>query len=224
MGLLDFLNEDNIAWNKDESYIGRLAQLFAATPAVVRAYFGLLYDVQDNAELFLGVELEEEAEEIGPMTEKLRATYMPARLVHFVSNIGEPELLDYVVESNFPFYERNRPNPLNMAVMKCWFNPTRYKSDLIRQVKNGTVTTLFKDFNPFGDSLNFQTYIRNGKEFIPLFSDEEMIGKSGMTELPEDLTIMEFDWIKINEAVSGNLREHFYVLNPGTSFEVEFVA
>jgi hypothetical protein len=224
MGLLDFINEDNIAWNKDESYVERLAQLFAATPAVARAYFGLLYDVQNRAELFLGVELQEEAEEIGPMTEKLRATYMPARLVHFVSNMREPELLEYVVESNFPFYERNRPTPLNMAVMKCWFNPARYKSDLIRQVKNGIVTTLFKDFNPFGDSLNFQTYIRNGKEFIPLFSNVEMIGKSGMTKLPEDLTIMEFDWIKINEAVSGNLREHFYVLNPGTSFEVEFVA
>jgi len=224
MGLLDFLNDDNADWNRDESYIGKLITLFAATPAVSKAYFGLLYDEDHNPDLFLAVELEEEADELEPMTDQLRANLMPERTINFVSDTVEPELMGYIVEGNFPFYVKHRTHPLNLAIMKYWFNPPKYKADLIRQVKTGTVTTLFKDFNPFGDSLNFQTFLRNGKEFIPLFSEEEMIAKSGMIELPEDLTIMTFDWIKINEAIRGNFKEHFYILNPGTSFEVEFVA
>jgi len=224
MGLLDYLNDDNIDWNKDESYVGRLINLFGANPAVAKAYFGLLYDQEEKPDIFLAVELEEEADEIQPMAEKLRESYMPDREVIFVSNTVEPELMYYVIQSNFPFYVKNRPNPVNQAIMKYWFNPAKYKADLIRQVKTGTVTSLFKDFNPFGSGLKFQTFIRKGKEFIPLFSEEEMVAKSGMTEIPEDLTVMAFDWIKINSAVSGNLKEHFYILNPGTSFEVEFVA
>lgn len=211
-------------WNKDESYIGNLITLFATTPAVAKGYFGLLYDNQQRADLFLAVELEDEADELQHMVAMLQETYMPERDVIFVSPTVEPELMQYVIESNFPFYVRNRPHPLNLVIMEYWFNPAKYKAALINQVKTGRVTALFKDFNPFGSGLTFQTFIRNGKEFIPLFSEEEMVPKSGMTEVPEDLTVMTFDWIKINSAVSGNLKAHFYILNPGTSFEVEFVA
>jgi len=224
MGILDFMNDNNVNWSKDESYIGRLINLYAATPAIAKAYFGLLYDEEQRPDLFLAVEMEEEAEEIKHMTAMLSETYMADREIIFVSNMVEPELMHYVIESNFPFYVKNRPQPLHMAVMKYWFNPDKYKADLIHQVKTGTVISIFKDFNPFGSELNFQTFIREGKEFIPLFSEEEMVPKSGMVEIPKDLTVMGFDWIRINSAVSGNLKEHYYILNPGTSFEVEFVA
>ena len=70
----------------------------------------------------------------------------------------------------------------------------------------------------------FQTYVRNGREFIPLFSDKEMIYKSGMTEVPPELTAIEFDWTRVDEMLNGKLSRKFYVLNPGTSFEVEFTA
>jgi hypothetical protein len=223
MGLLDYLNDDNIDWNRDESYIGRLITLFATMPAVAKAYFGLLYHEEQEADLFLGVELMEEDAAIQPMVDKLRDTYLPYREIIFISSQAEPELMQYIAESNFPFYVKNRHHPLHLAIMKQWFNPAKYKSDLIRQLKTGTVISLFKDFNPFGSDVTFQTYIRDGKEFIPLFSEEDMVSKSGMMQVPEDLTVMSFDWAKINSVVSGNLKAHFYILNPGTSFEVELI-
>lgn len=123
----------------------------------------------------------------------------------------------------FPFYVKGELRFLNVAIMRYWFNPGLYENDLIHQLKTGTAISLFKDFDPFGNAIIFLTYIRDGKEFIPLFSEKDMIFKSSMKEVPQDLTVMEFDWAKVDKVVEGNLREHLYVLNPGTSFEFEFV-
>lgn len=224
MGLLDFLNDENIDWAKDDSYIGNLISLFISYPAVTAAYFGLLYgDTDMEGDLFLAVAHAGDTEELHLMTEKLRQTFFPEKKIYFTSDSFQPELMGYIVEGNFPFYVKNRPQALSVTIMKQWFNPEKYITDLIRQIKTGKVISLFKDFDPFSSNLNFQTFVRNGREFIPLFSDKDMVFKSGMTEVPEDLTVMEFDWRKVNNVVDGNFKEHFYVLNPGTSFEVEFV-
>lgn len=236
MGIPDFLNNndnagsrdhyDDSSRNRNKSYVENLVRVFQANPSIEKAYFGLLYNEdKDDNDLFLAVEhLGTEAEEIQTMTGIVKDTYLPNREMFFTSTVFQPELLGFIANSNFPFYIKDIPRPLNMAIMNQWFDPAKYKTDFIFQVKTGVLTSLFKDFDPKSNVINFQTFIRDGKEFIPLFSDGEMIFKSGMTQVPAELTAMEFDWTRIQEAVEGGFRQHFYVLNPGTSFEVEFNA
>ncbi|MGY0034363.1 enhanced serine sensitivity protein SseB C-terminal domain-containing protein [Pedobacter sp. NJ-S-72] len=236
MGLFDFLNtnendgeergDDHFDYSKgtDMGFVESLVSLFVTKPAVLKAYFGLLYDEEkDDNDLFLAVEHLGEVEGLKKMTHLIKKTFLPDVPMFYTSTEDQPELLGYIEETNFPFYVKDKPQPLNILVMKQWFDPT-YKKSFIEKVKTSKVTSLFKDFNPLGKGIDFQTFVREGKEFIPLFSGKEMIFKSGMTEVPSDLTVAEFDWRKIDEAIDGSLKEHFYVLNPGTSFEVEFHA
>lgn len=157
------------------------------------------------------------------MTHFIKETFLPDIPMYYTSTDDQPELLHFIEETNFPFYIKEKPQPLNILVMKQWFDPT-FKKSFVEQIKTSKVTSLFKDFDPLGRGFDFQTFVRDGKEFIPLFSGKEMVFKSGMTEVPSDLTVAEFDWQKIDDAIDGSLKEHFYVLNPGTSFEVEFHA
>jgi len=209
----------------NKSFIDNLVRVLAANPAIEEAYFGLLYnDQQEREDLFLGIAHQGAAEEIQNMTDIVRQTYLPQREILFASTAFQPELFGIIANSNFPFYIKNRSLPLNMAIMNQWFDPEAYRNNFMFQVRTAKVTSLFKDFDPMSNVLNFQTFVRNGKEFIPLFSEREMIFKSGMTQVPSDLTALEFDWTRIDEAIDRKDKLHFYVLNPGTSFEVEFNA
>jgi hypothetical protein len=209
----------------NKSFIDNLVRVLAANPAIGKAYFGLLYNDQlERDDLFLGIEHEGAAEEILNMTEIVRQTYLPRKEMFFASTGFQPELFELIADNNFPFYIKNRSLPLNMAIMNQWFDPGAYSSNFMFQVRTSKVTSLFKDFDPMSNMLNFQTFVRNGREFIPLFSEKEMIIKSGMTEIPSDLTALEFDWARIDQAIDRKDQLHFYVLNPGTSFEVEFNA
>lgn len=223
MGLRDSLNDDGAEWNKDNSYIDNLISLFISNPTVKKAYFGLVYNGEGEGDLFLAVEQDDESNEVQRMVEMVTQMFSIKRQVFFTSNSFLPEWLEHITQYNFPFYVKGEFRYLNVAIMKYWFNQDLYKTDLIHEIKTGTVISLFKDFDPFGNSIIFQTYVREGREFIPLFSEKDMIYKSGMKEVPEDLTVMEFDWMKVDKVVEGNLREHLYVLNPGTSFEIELI-
>ncbi|MET1055397.1 MAG: enhanced serine sensitivity protein SseB C-terminal domain-containing protein [Pedobacter sp.] len=209
----------------NKSFIDNLVRVLAANPAIEKAYFGLLYNDQlDKDDLFLGVEHEGGAEVIQNMTEIVRQTFLPNREIYFASTGVQPDLFEFIESTNFPFYIKNRSLPLNMAIMNQWFDPEAYRTNFMYQVRTAKVTSLFKDFDPMSNVLNVQTFVRDGKEFIPLFSEREMIFKSGMTQVPSDLTPLEFDLARIDEAGDRKKSQHFYVLNPGTSFEVEFNA
>jgi hypothetical protein len=209
----------------NKSFIDNLVRVLAANPAIAKAYFGLLYNDQlEQDDLFLAIEHQGAAEDIINMVEIVRQTFLPGREIAVVSTGFQPELFDIIADNNFPFYSKNRSLPLNMAIMNQWFDPATYRKNFMFQVRTSKVTSLFKDFDPMSNVLNFQTFVRDGREFIPLFSERDMIFKSGMTEVPSDLTPLEFDWAKIDEAIEKKDKLHFYVLNPGTSFEVEFNA
>ncbi|WP_158797891.1 enhanced serine sensitivity protein SseB C-terminal domain-containing protein [Pedobacter sp. L105] len=207
----------------NKNYIESLISFFSSNPAVLKAYFGLLYNEQDNSEdLFLAVVHHGDLDNILIVTESLKQQFLANRQVSFTSSAYEPELLSFIEQTNAPFYALDEPKPLHVAIMKYWFEPEKYRKEFINQVTTGRLRSLFKDFNPMSNALNFQTYVKDGREFIPLFSDKDMIGKSGMTTIPPDLTVVEFDWVKVDELLDGKLRENFYVLNPGTSFGIEF--
>ncbi len=236
MGLFDFLNtggndadergDEHSFYSKgtDLGFVDNLINLFITKPTVQKAYFGLLYDEEkDDSDLFLAVDQLGDADGVKKMTHFIKTTFLPGKQLFYTSTEDQPELLEFIQRTNFPFYVKDNPQPLNVSVMKQWFDPS-YKRSFVEQVKISKVTSLFKDFDPLSKRIDFQTFVRDGKEFIPLFSEKDMVFKSGMTEIPNDLTIAEFDWRKIDEAIDGSLKQHFYVLNPGTSFEVEFNA
>lgn len=207
----------------NKNYIESLISFFSSSPAVLKAYFGLLYNEQDDTEdLFLAVEHDGDLDVIRSAVELLRQQFLPYRQLSFTSSEYDPELLGFIEQTNSPFYALDEPKPLHVAVMKYWFEPEKYRKEFIKQVTTARLRSLFKDFNPMSNALNFQTFVKDGREFIPLFSDKEMIVKSGMTEVPSDLTVVEFDWSKVDELLDGKLRDNFYVLNPGTSFGIEF--
>jgi hypothetical protein len=218
-----FSNDATFAWNKNNGYIDNLIRLFEGSPTVSKAYFGLNPTPKGERELFLAVEQDDESDDIQRMVEMVTQTYAPQKRVFFTSKCYLPEWLDYILPSNFPFYVKDHPQHLHVAIMKHWFEPELYQQDLLSHIRNGRPVSLFKDFDPEDNHIIFQTYVRNGEEFIPLFSSKDMIFKSGMTSVPEDLTVMEFDWLKVDELVQGKLKDQYFVLNPGTSFEVEFM-
>jgi len=45
-----------------------------------------------------------------------------------------------------------------------------------------------------------------------------------MTEIPEDLKVVQFDWKRLNEVLGNKLDFQFFILNPGTLFEFEINA
>ena len=235
MGLFDFLNtnendadergDDHSSYSRgtDMGFVENLVNLFATKPAVLRAYFGLLYDEEkDDNDLFLAIAHLGDEQGLKKMTHYIKKTFMPDIPMFYTSTLDQPELLDFIEGSNFPFYVKDKPQSLNVLVMKQWFDPS-YKKSFVEKIKVSKVTSLFKDFDPLSKGIDFQTFVRDGKEFIPLFSTKDMVFKSGMTEVPSDLTVAEFDWRSIDEAIDGSLKSHFFVLNPGTSFEVEFI-
>lgn len=214
---------DDFYKKPDKSYFDNLVRVLTASRRIEIAYFGMLYDEQeDSEELFLAIAHQGEPDEVKEVAEIVRNTYLPNRRIGIASSVADPELFNFIQEHNFPFYIKERLMALPVAIMNMWFDPERQHQEFLFQIRNGSLYSLFKDFNSSTNVLQFQTFVRDGKEFIPLFSDHDMIYKSGMTEIPPDLTPLKFDWAKIDSAVEGRLQSHLYVLNPGTSFEIEF--
>jgi len=234
MAIEDFLNDyQSNGYKKEEytptladpdkSFVDNLVTIFAANPSIEKAYFGLLYnEEEDKNDLFLAVEHHGKNEPIKTMAEIVRDTYLPDRKVAFTSNVEDPELFSFIEQNNFPFYTKGKYLALNMLIINHYLDPVGYQMHFMYQVRTGKMVSLFKDFDPSSNVLNFQTFVRNGREFVPLFSEKDMIYKSGMTEVPADLTPLEFDWAKLLSTLDGIEKLRYYVLNPGTSFEVEF--
>ena len=234
MAIEDFLNDYQKNGHKkeeytpsmadpDKSFVDNLVNIFAANPSIDKAYFGLLYnEEEDKDDLFLAVEHHGENEPIKTMAEIVRDTYLPDRQVTYTSNVEDPELFSFIEQSNFAFYAKGKYLALNMLIMNYYLDPAGYQLHFMYQVRAGKLVSLFKDFDPSSNILNFQTFVRSGREFVPLFSEKDMIYKSGMTEVPADLTPLEFDWPSLAGNLDGLEKLKYYVLNPGTSFEVEF--
>jgi len=207
----------------DKSFIDNLVNMFAINYNIEKAYFGLLYnEEEDKDDLYLAVDHHGHNEAIKAIAEGVRYTYLPDRQVIYTSNVEDPELFSFIEQSNFAFYAKGKYLALNMLIMNYYLDPAGYQMHFMYQVRAGKLVSLFKDFDPSSNILNFQTFVRNGREFVPLFSEKDMIYKSGMTEVPADLTPLEFDWPSLASILDGIEKLNYYVLNPGTSFEVEF--
>lgn len=103
MGLLDFLNDDSAEWNKNNSYVDNLISLFISNPTVKKAYFGLSYKSNGEADLFLAVEQDDESSDVQRMIEMVTQTFLPHKQIFFTSNAFLPEWMEPIIQFNFLF-------------------------------------------------------------------------------------------------------------------------
>ncbi|GAB3574800.1 hypothetical protein GCM10027578_38040 [Spirosoma luteolum] len=209
----------------DRNFIDDLVGSFKSEEQIIDASFGYVqFQNANQPHLYLSVGLTGDEESVKSMTWFIKSIYFPETSIQFASNLTNKDVYDYIKSDSFSFYKKNENLSLEQKIMKKWFEPKKYKNDLVEEIKKSKIVTLLKNFDKESQIIDFQTYVREDREFVPLFSDREMIGKSGMTELPPDLTIVGFDFEKMNELLEGALDNQFFVLNPGTAFEVAFYA
>lgn len=208
------------------NFVSDLVNYFSSNKYITDAWFG--YVPLQNAPqplLFLSLGLTAGADEeaIKATTWFIKQTHFPEGL-QLATSTSHANVYEFINERNFAFYTAGSNTTLEQAVMKQWFQPERFKQEFIDTLKHSRPVTLIKDLDMNSNIMHFQTFVRNSGEFIPLFTGKEMVAKSGMTEVPPNLTVMEFDFEKINELLGYALNNNFFVLNPGTAFEVEFYA
>lgn len=207
------------------NFIDDLVISFELNENVLDASFGYLYNEKTKLRhLFLAIGLFGDEEKVKSMTWFIKSKYYPDSVLNFASGLSDTDLYTCILSQNFTFYEKGKEKILERKVMQYAFEPLVYKEEVLETIRSAKVVTLLKDLKEESSTLNFQTYSRESREFIPLFTDKAMMEKSGMLEVPEYLTPMEIDFEKLNDLLKRETGGKLYVLNPGTMFEVEFLA
>lgn len=211
----------------NRNFIGDLVSYFESNSNVKEAAFGMVplnSNGQPTSKMFLGIKIDGDEEPIKNLVWMLKQTYHPELNINFASNLTNPKFIDFIFTKNFSFYSKDKELKLEQLILKAWFEPENYKTNLIDTLKCSEIVTLVRDFDESSNILTFQNYGQLGNEFIPLFLDKEMIFKSGMEVIPDNLTAIQFDFKAINELLKGGLEGQTFILNPGTVFETEFIA
>lgn len=203
----------------DRNFVDDLVNYFSSKPEVTAAYFGFAYNsVVKQYHLCLAVDHNGEAEAISNPTLMIKSAYMSDTDIQYASPANSSDMLEYISQHNPPFYHKDNSALLQQKVMKQWFNVTKYKQELIDTLKTSKVFTLAHEYEQPTDRFSFTTYVRETGEFIPLFSHQDMIAKSGISEIPRGRLAVQLPFEMISKMLG---REQFFILNPGTPFEVE---
>ncbi len=206
------------------NFIDDLITSFELNEHVTDASFGYVFNKNTNLQhLFLALGLSGDEEKVKSMTWFIKSKYLPDSVLNFASSLSDDGIYSFVKSGNFTFYEKGSAKVIEPMLLQYFLQPEVYKEQLLETIKKVKLMTLFKDISMDSSTLNFQTYIRDSGEFIPLFTDQEMILKTGMSVIPENLTVMTFDFNQLNSLVNENLTNRLYILNPGSQFEFQFI-
>jgi hypothetical protein len=201
------------------NFVDDLVNYFSSQPEVNAAYFGFAYNsMAKQYQLYLVVDHDGEAETIADPTWMIKSAHMSDTDIQYASPARSGDMLEYISQHNPPFYHKENSALLQQKVMKQWFDVTKYKQELIDTLKASKVFTLAYEYEKPSDRFSFATYVRDTGEFIPLFSHQDMIAKSGISEIPTGRLAVQLPFEMISKMLG---REQFFILNPGTPFEVE---
>ncbi|PSL34549.1 enhanced serine sensitivity protein SseB C-terminal domain-containing protein [Chitinophaga ginsengisoli] len=203
-----------------DNFVDDLVTYFSSQPEVTAAYFGFAYNSVKQYQLFLAVDHEGIAEVISDPTWMIKSAHMSDTEIQYASPTRSSDMLEYISQHNPPFYHKDNSALLQQKVMKQWFDVTKYKQELIDTLKASKVFTLAHEYEKPADRLSFTTYVRDTGEFIPLFSHQDMIAKSGISEIPTGRLAVQLPFEMISKMLG---QEQFFILNPGTPFEVELL-
>lgn len=206
----------------DSNFVDDLVSYFRSQPEIIAAYFGFVYNNADKQyQLFLAVDHDGEAGPISELTWMIKSQHMNDTDIQYASPEQSSDMLEYISQHNPPFYHKDNSALLHQKIMKQWFNVKKYKQELVDTLMQSEIFTLAYEYDKPDDRLAFTTYVRPGGEFIPLFSNHDMIAKSGISDIPAGKVAMKIPF----EMIVKMLRqEQLFVLNPGTPFEVELRA
>ena len=206
------------------NFIDDLITSFELNEHVTDASFGYVYNKSTNLQhLFLALGLSGDEGNVKSMTWFIKSKYLPDSVLDFASSLADDGIYSIIKSVNFTFYEKGSAKIIEPVLLQYFLQPEVYKEQLVETIKSVKLMTLFKDISMDSSTLNFQTYNRDSAEFIPLFTDQEMIQKTGMSIIPESLTVLAFDFNQLNALVNDNLNKSFYILNPGCQFEFQFI-
>lgn len=206
------------------NFIDDLITSFEMNEHIIDASFGYVYNKNTNLQhLFLALGLSGDEEKVKSMTWFIKSKYLPDSVLNFASSLANDGIYSFVKSGNFTFYEKGIAKIIEPLLLQYFLEPDIYKQQLSEAIKSVKLITLFKDISMDSSTLNFQTYQGESGEFIPLFTDEDMIQKTGMSVIPENLTVMAFSFNQLNALVNDNLSKRLFKLNPGTEFEFEFI-
>lgn len=206
----------------NRNLVGDLVDYFSKNEAVTDAAFGFVPDKEGKYHLFLAVGLTGDEESVKRMTWMMKSVHIPQTSLNFASNLSDEGIYNFILGSSFAFYEKGKNTSLRQAILRRWFEPEKYHAQLVPKLKESSFFTLIRETDREANSVVFQTYERDKGQFIPLFSDYDMIRKCGLPEIPPGLTVIEFDYRKFDELLEGALRGQYFVLDPESPFEVEF--
>ncbi|PWV56433.1 enhanced serine sensitivity protein SseB C-terminal domain-containing protein [Chitinophaga sp. S165] len=208
--------------SNDRNFVDDLVNYFSSKQEITAAYFGFGYNTIDKQyQLFLAIDHDIKADSVSQMTWSLKSLHMKDTHIEYASPVQSSDMLEYISQHNPPFYHRDAPALLHQKIMKQWFNVKKYKQELIDTLKESKVYTLANQPEKLSDRIGFATFVKPNGEFVPLFSRQDMISRSGMTEIPMGMAAVEMPF-EIILKILGN--DQFFVLNPGTPFEVELRA
>ncbi len=203
--------------NATGNFVDDLVEYMKSKEAIEEAYFAFLQHAEENkSHLFLGLAHTGMLEEIQKAIALLKDKHYAEGEIHFASTEDKPELFDYIRQINFPFYSKSNQSDLNLAIVKQWFEPEKSKGELVATLRKSRVTALVENMS--AEEIKFQHYTRNDRQFIPIFSHEEMVIKTGMSEIAKEAATLSFQW---DEVVETALKGSLFILNPGSPFEVE---
>jgi hypothetical protein len=209
---------------ESRDFISDLVDYFKSKSDVEAAYLGLvpLQDA-DAPVLFLAVSHFGDENALQGITWMAKSTYLPDLEMMFASNRTQKDVFEYVKANNFAFYQKGVPLVLHESILRQWLEPEKYGNDFHDLIMQSEVSAVVHKLQPDQATITFQSYMKDGQEFMPLFSSDDMIDKCGLAEVPEDLNVISFNFKTMNETISGGLNGKRFIVNPGTSFETMFI-
>ncbi|MCF6405441.1 enhanced serine sensitivity protein SseB C-terminal domain-containing protein [Chitinophaga filiformis] len=203
----------------EKNFVDDLVTYFSSQPEITAAWFGFAYNnAVKQYQLFLAVDHDGEAEAISALTWTIKSAHMSDTDIQYASPTHSGDMLEYISQHNPPFYHKDNSALLQQKVMKQWFDVKKYKQELIDTLKASKVFALAYEYELPTDRFSFATYVRDTGEFLPLFSNQDMIAKSGISDIPKGRLAVQLPFEMISKMLA---KEQFFILNPGTPFEVE---
>ncbi|PCH76317.1 MAG: hypothetical protein COB98_06530 [Flavobacteriaceae bacterium] len=209
--------------DKNKQYtniIDDLVGYFNEEDAIKDAYFGILLQKDtDKSQLVLAVTHKGNLESIKKIVHAIKHKHNPDIEISFASPEEQEDVYDFVRNTNFSFYNATKSLPVNQEIMKQWFSKEKYSTLLWDALEENDPVILVRNIDEEKGAFDVQTFLNEGKPFIPVFSASEMLGKCGMKAMPEGMTAIACNW---KEVFGDALKERTVILNPGTHFQVRF--
>jgi len=200
--------------------IDDLVGFFNEEHTISDAYFGmLLQEGADKSQLVIAVTHKGDLENIKKIIHAIKHKHNPAIELSFASPEEQEDVYDFVRNTNFAFYSKTAILTVNQEIMKQWFTKEKYSTLLWDALEENDPIILVRNINEVNASFDVQTFLNDGKPFIPVFSAPEMLSKCGLKNMPKGMSAIACNW---KEVFGDTLKDQTVILNPGTHFQVRF--